>query len=110
MSAHKSRHSCGDRKVNALGIEAVNEAVGREFRRWTAAFIARRLKSVPQRTIEGWQQARSAPHARHLPAILSDDLLGPAFLRALGQAEIADIVVARKHLHAAKAALDEIAR
>lgn len=95
--------------MNTLEIRTltVNEAIGDAFKKWTASFIARRLKTS-ERTVENWQQKRTGPQAKHVAAILADDLLCPAFLRAVGRADIADLVVAHDHLLAAKAALDEI--
>jgi DNA-binding transcriptional regulator YiaG len=111
MSAQKARQQfSGGRRVNsALEIRtlSVNEAIARQFGAWSTSFISRRLKTS-ERTVENWKQGRTGPQAKHVAAILADEVLCPAFLKAMGRADIADLVSARDHLLAAKAALDQI--
>lgn len=95
--------------MNTLEIRtlSVNESIAQNFSQWSAKFIANRLKTS-ERTVENWKQRRTGPQVKHVAAILSDELLGPAFLKALGRADIVDLMAAREQLLLAKAALDEI--
>lgn len=95
--------------MNTLEIRTltVNEAIADQFRKWPTSLISRRLKTS-ERTVENWKQGRTGPQVKHIAAIMSDELLCPAFLKAIGRGDIADLVTARGHLLAAKAALDQI--
>lgn len=109
MSASKNGKSSGARTVNAASDPAlsINDAIAQQFSRWSTNFIARRL-NTSARTVENWRQGRTSPQAKHVAAIMCDEILAPAFLIAIGRADIADLVAARDHLLAARTALDAI--
>jgi hypothetical protein len=109
MSASKNGKFSGARRVNSASTSpiSINEAIAQQFSRWSTNFIARRL-NTSVRTVENWRQGRTGPQAKHVAAILSDEILAPAFLVAIGRADIADLVAARDHLIAARQALDSI--
>lgn len=91
----------------AIRTLSVNESIGEAFRRWSAKFVAQRIKTST-RTVEAWREGRSGPQVKHVAAILQDPILCPEFLRALGRADLADVDTARAHLMAAKQTLAEI--
>lgn len=113
MSAQKLRNCphkfSGGRSVNTLEIRTltINDSIAQHFAQWSSKFIANRLKTS-ERTVENWKQRRTGPQVKHVAAILSDDVLGPAFLKALGRADIVDLMAAREQMLLAKAALDQI--
>lgn len=72
----------------AIRTGSVNEAIGEQLRRWSAKFIATRVKTS-HRTVENWREGRTGPQAKHVAAMLQDADLGPALLIALGRHDLA---------------------
>lgn len=62
----------------AFSPVSIGSAIAKALRGLSAKAIAaklRRLTAVSARTVEAWKQARRAPHAEHVLAMLSDDEL-----------------------------------
>jgi transcriptional regulator with XRE-family HTH domain len=85
-----TRKSSGTQNVNGVAIRtlSVNEAIADALRPWSPKAIAKRVRTSV-RTVENWKNGRTGPQAKHVAAILNDAELGPAFLTAVGRADLA---------------------
>lgn len=103
-----TRKSSGTRNVNGVAIRtlSVNEAIADALRPWSPKAIAKRVRTSV-RTVENWKNGRTGPQAKHVAAILNDAELGPAFLTAVGRADLAtraELVSLQRRIDALQAA------
>ena len=77
--------------MNAITADptSVNDAIASALRRWSAKFIAGRVRGASLRTIENWREGKAGPQAKHLAVMLQDDVLCPALLKAIGRDDLA---------------------
>jgi hypothetical protein len=86
-----TRKTNGVRNVStAITTFSVSEQFSAMLRPFSAKEIARRLHLPSVRTVENWKEGRTAPQARHVVAMLSDDELCARLLELGGQAELAN--------------------
>ena len=70
--------SAGDRVLVAFTPVSIGSAIAKALSGLSAKAVAaklRKLTAVSARTVESWKQARRAPRAEHVVAMLSDDEL-----------------------------------
>lgn len=100
-SARPNRRTvCGERNVSiaSLSTYEANNTLADVLRKFGAKILARRAGTSP-RTAENWCAAKAAPTWRHTVAMLNDDQLCAALLKAAGRNDLATeqkLIVARK--------------
>lgn len=72
----------------AIRTRSVSEAVADALSGLSAKLVAERLRTN-QRTVENWKQQKATPQAKHVAAILNDDMLCGPFLREMGRPDLA---------------------
>lgn len=109
LPAKNSRNLCGERSVTAIALRTIdlNEAIATRLRRFGAKVLARHAGTSP-RTAENWLQREASPALKHAAAMMQDDELCAELLRAVGRADIADLVEIKAKLKAAKVALEGV--
>jgi hypothetical protein len=85
---HSNTQKRGERRVTAADFPTPADTIVEALRRYSAKFIATRLKTS-QRTVESWKQGKSAPQARHTLAMLNDEELCAQLLKAAGRSDLA---------------------
>lgn len=103
-----TRKSSGVRNVSTTAFTtfSISEQFAAMLRPFSAKEIARRLDLPSVRTVENWKEGRTAPQARHVVAMLGDDVLCAKLLEAAGRRDLAkhhEITTLNRRIEALKA-------